>query len=191
MESSQLEKMRAYIKRMHEGQKRQDGTTAELHVTRVATLVTTALKNSGEANQDALEMFEMAALGHDLIEDTKATKEEIKAISGDDALSIIETLTNTLGDDHPLPFVTQVCAGSEEARIVKLGDLCDNFFHASYSIYTLGVPWMHSFFLPIVEPMHDAIQKTSFIKYPEAAATLLSATALARTHLKKTIEMNS
>lgn len=115
----------------------------------------------------------------------------MRNIAGNSALAIIETLTNRLGDDHPLPFVTQVCNGSEEARLVKLGDLCDNFFHASYSIYTLGVPWMHSFFLPIVIPMHDEIQKTIFPKYPKAAEALLSATSLARTHLLKSIEMNS
>lgn len=183
--------MRAYITEKHEGQKRQDGTTAALHVTRVATLITTALKSSGEADARLLEIFEMAGLGHDLLEDTKATREEVGTIAGDEALAIIETLTNTLGDDHPLPFVTQVCAGSEEARLVKLGDLCDNFFHASYSINTLGVPWMHSFFLPIVMPMHDAIQKTPFPKYPKAAAALLSAINLARTHLEKSIEMSS
>lgn len=60
MKSPQVEKMYEYIQKMHEGQKRQDGTPASLHVTRVATFVTAALTNSGEATQETIDVFEMA-----------------------------------------------------------------------------------------------------------------------------------
>jgi (p)ppGpp synthase/HD superfamily hydrolase len=184
-----MDTMQAYIERMHVGQKRQDGTTAATHVTRVATLLEAALTLREEKPDTAtLASLVTAALGHDLLEDTAATEEEIRAIAGDTALEYIKTLTNRFGDDHPTEYTTQVVTGSEEARLIKLCDLTDNLFHASYSSALLGVKWMHEYFLPIVDPMREALSKTSFTRYPKTGEHLITVAALARAHLDSSIE---
>jgi hypothetical protein len=151
--------------------------------------LTAAFEQTGETPpKEALAVLLCAALGHDLLEDTSAKEKEVEDIAGRESVKLIEFLTNRLGDDHPLPYVTQVASAPEEARLIKLCDLTDNLFHGSFSIHTLGVPWMHSYFLPIVDPMREAVIKTEFIRYPKTGALLIATAQIARAHLKESID---
>jgi hypothetical protein len=183
-----VSKMEALTDRLHGGQKRQDGTTNAMHVRRVRTFALRALEESGEKELlKNIAGFECAALGHDLLEDTPATEAEIRELAGEESLRWIKELTNTWGDDHPAPYVEQVKNASEEARLIKYADLCDNTFQASYSSRGLGKEWLTNFFLPIIDPMSKALSGTSFPTYPKTASLLRSAYALARAHLEESI----
>ncbi len=180
--------MRAFITRKHAGRKRQDGTPDSVHLKRVAALLLTALTKSGEIPRSKeLATLIHAALGHDLLEDTAATPKEIAKVAGKEALAFIQNLTNTEGDSHTKHYVRQVQIAPEEARLVKLADLCDNTLQASVSIQTLGTAWMKNYFLPIIDPMRTAILKTRFTKYPKTAALLGNTALLGRAHLEESM----
>ncbi|HVW82725.1 MAG TPA: HD domain-containing protein [Candidatus Paceibacterota bacterium] len=181
-------KMRTLVTRLHRGRERQDGTPDSVHVKRVAAILTAALKEAGETPPPKkLATLQCAALGHDLLEDTKATPEEIVRIAGEEALALIEQLTNRWGDDHPAPYVRQVRNAPEEARLVKLADLCDNLSQASMNAAGLGSAWMKGYFLPIVDPSRKAVSSTHFSKYPKTARILITSAALARAHLTESL----
>lgn len=180
--------MRTFITRKHAGRKRQDGTPDSVHLKRVTALLLTALKESGEMPRNKkLATLVHAALGHDLLEDTSASPVEVAKVAGPDALTLIRYLTNTKGDSHTRHYVRQIQTAPEEARLVKLADLCDNTLQASVSIQTLGTVWMKTYFLPIIDPMRNAIVKTRFSKYPKTAALLSNTAVLARAHLEESM----
>ncbi len=169
-------------------QKRADGSSNAHHAKRVRALVLAALETSGEAPQEPLRSaIAYAALAHDFLEDSSITKDELRDRIGDTALQLVETLTNTWGDGHADPYVAQVAAGSEEARLIKYADLIDNIFHVSFSASLLGKEWVHSYFLPIVDPMQQALATTTFAHYPTTALEMRNTATLARTHLQETI----
>ncbi|HEY0010502.1 MAG TPA: hypothetical protein VGB97_01145 [Candidatus Paceibacterota bacterium] len=184
-----LARMDELASRLHKGQARQDGTPALVHARRVQTILSSALTQSGECRDpDALSALLCGAIGHDLLEDTAAAKEEIAEASGHAALSYIESLTNTFGDDHPDAYTRQVSENGEEVRLIKLSDLIDNLSQASISIGSLGTEWMQSYFLPIVDPMISGIEGTSFEAYAKTGTTLLSTVRIMRSHLSRSIE---
>lgn len=122
-----------------------------------------------------------------LLEDTHATPQAIKKIAGTRALSYIVALTNAKGDSSVAPFVRQVMRASEEVRLIKCADLCDNILHASVNARGLSMEWLTSFFLRIVDPMRKAIVKTKFSTYPKTGAYLCGLTILARAHLAESM----
>src|SRR3989338_2327448 len=176
--------MEALVERLQGGQKRESGDSNALHVMRVRTLVMGAFAATSES-ADNVQAIEIAALGHDLLEDTKITEEEIKNSFGERSLKLIKELTNKNGDSHTGDYVQQMSAASEEARLIKYADLCDNLFHASYGARLLGVPWMHNYLLPIVDTMREALDLTGFQKFPKTAGILRTTARLARAHLNQ------
>ena len=176
------------MERLQGGQKRESGDSNALHVMRVRTLVMGAYAAAQE-NVDYMQAIEVAALGHDLLEDTNITEEEIKNLFGERSLKFIKELTNKNGDSHTKDYVQQMSAASEEARLIKYADLCDNLFHASYSARILGTAWMRTYFLPIVDPMLEMLDGTSFLKFPKTAGALRATAKLARAHLDQSISV--
>lgn len=163
-----------YTQQKHRGQVRADNTPVWLHCFRVASLLEYVLKTTGEGAKNDYGAIILAGLGHDLLEDTTATEDKVKKIFGQRATGLICTLTNDWGDDKVQPYVQKVSTAEESVRLIKLADLCDNFWHATYNASLLGHRWIKNTFLPIVEPMRKAISKTSFTTYPQSAGILLS-----------------
>lgn len=178
--------MEALVERLHGGQMRRNGDSNALHVKRVAAVLESALMQTGERPERAM-VLRLAALGHDLLEDTDIKKEEIKNLAGADALSLIEESTNTGGDTHTREYVSKMVAASEEARLIKYADLFDNTLHTSYDIRLLGGPWLHDYFLPIIDPMREALDLTNFEEFPKTAELLRTAARFARAHLSQSI----
>jgi len=176
--------MEALVERLQGSQKRESGDSNSLHVMRVRTLLMNALAAAKE-NADDAQVIELAALGHDLLEDTGVTGDELEGSFGKKCLQLIKELTNKGGDNHTEAYVRQMSTASEEARLIKYADLCDNLFHASYGARLLGVPWMHNYFLPIVDPMREALDLTGFQKFPKTAGILRTTARLARAHLNQ------
>lgn len=184
--------MREYVYEMHAGQVRQDGTPAYVHAVRVCELLTAALSESDEApDAETLADLQCAALGHDLLEDTRAAREKVLEIAGQNALAYIDVLTNQFGEDRPAEYARQVSEGQEEARMIKLADLCDNLIQASISIGTLGSAWMRDYFLPIVTPMIQSLESTRFDRYPRTANTLIAMARLGHVHLTTSLALYS
>lgn len=183
----QTESLISLIERLHTNT-RQDGTPDWLHLKRTAVLLDTAFTYARETpGVEIRTTVHRAALGHDLLEDTDIPTSHIEEIAGSKALSIIQELTNTWGDENPGPYVEKMRHATEEARLIKLADLCDNIAHASYSSRSLGDAWIRRFFLPIVDPMFDALRNTSFQTYPKTADMLKSYGVLSRAHLEESV----
>jgi (p)ppGpp synthase/HD superfamily hydrolase len=142
------------------------------HLDRVSKLLELVLEEAAEGAPDERETIALSALGHDALEDTPVTKEELVAVFGARGLTLIEGMTNLLGDDHPTEYVAQVAASEEAVRLIKLSDLYDNCTSVTFNITKLGVEWTESYFLPIVTPMIAAVTATDFPTYPKAGTRL-------------------
>jgi len=183
-----LQRMKELAKTALSKRKRQDGTPDFFHAWRVTQILTEALQSSGECtDEEELLSLRCGALGHDLLEDTDTTEEEIIDVAGNKTLQYIKYLTNAFGDDKTAPYVAQIEKAPEEAKLLKLADLTDNLLHGSFSVRVLGLPWMHSFFLPIVDPMLKMLQNAGFERYPKTAEFLLRSATLARAHLAESM----
>lgn len=142
------------------------------HLDRVSKLLELVLEESGEGSPEERETIALSALGHDALEDTPVTKDEIVAVFGARGLALIEGMTNRLGDDHPAEYVAQVAASEEAVRLIKLSDLYDNCASVTFNITRLGVEWTEGYFLPIVRPMIATIVETDFPTYPKSSGRL-------------------
>ena len=163
----------AFIKMIHAGQTRSDGKVpAWHHLDRVSRLLETILEETKEGIEEARQTIALAGLGHDSLEDTKVTRDELVARFGPRGTSIIEGMTNRLGDEHQDDYVAQVAVAEEGVRLVKFSDLYDNCTSVTYDLSTLGVRWTEEFFLPIVQPMIKAVMPTEFSEFPRAADRL-------------------
>lgn len=96
----------------HAGQKDKDGQPYVLHPLRVMQAV------EGEAAK-------MAAVLHDVIEDTAVTADDLRQ-AGIDEATIAAVLCVTHNKDESYADYVVRCKGNEVARQVKLADLADN-----------------------------------------------------------------
>lgn len=160
------------MKRVHAGQKRAGDVPVWHHLDRVSQMLEVVLGQTEEGTQEERDDITLAALGHDSIEDTNVTPEELQAAFGPSGVALIEGMTNRFGDNHPEPYVAQVAAADEGTRLIKLSDLMDNCTSVTYCLPWLGVEWCHDYFLPIVTPMIKAVSESEFTRFPKAAAFL-------------------
>jgi (p)ppGpp synthase/HD superfamily hydrolase len=114
----------SYAAQRHQGQFRKDGKTPYFaHPVRVALVVRHVFDVSDQA---AL----LAALLHDLIEDTTTDYDDLIELFGEDVADAVAALTK----DARLPeaereaaYDRQLARASWQARLVKLADAYDNF----------------------------------------------------------------
>ncbi len=164
----------AFVQKHHAGQMRAGGMPAWHHLLRVSNLLNQIFEKTKEGAAGERFLIPIAALGHDLLEDTKATEKEIAVIFGDGGLALIKGMTNRLGDKNHGPYIKHMTHAEEAVRLIKLSDLCDNYTSVTYNLALLGIPWTRSFFLPIVKPMHARVRKTKFSKYKRSATILIA-----------------
>lgn len=140
------------------------------HLMGVKTVLLSAVTQTGECT-DAQIIEDMcnAALGHDLLEDTAATPEEITAATNPHVLELIKDLTNPVDDAHTEQYMGQLRKASEEARLVKYADLIENTTSVAYNCYTLGEKWLSEFYEPILTATTLVLAGTDFEKYPKTA----------------------
>lgn len=99
----------------HKGQKRKDGSEYINHPVKVATY----LKDKGYG-----EDYILAALFHDLLEDTDATEDEIVAYSNPEVLEAVKLLTKRTEKSEEC-YIKDILS-NEIARVVKAADRFDN-----------------------------------------------------------------
>ncbi len=182
------EKIITYAKQRHAGQMRAGNVPAWHHIVRVARLASAAIEQTGEGSEETQKDFFYAGIGHDLFEDTDASDDEVRELFGEIAYGWIQELTNSWGDDNVAPYVEKVLNGSEEARLIKLADLYDNISNVTYNISLLGLDWVHSYFLPVIEPMYSKIINSSFTQYSQTCDTLKPLVRYAHLILEKEVE---
>ena len=162
-----------YAQKMHAGQTRAGGMPVWHHLLRVSETLGTILKETGEGSVAERKIIPIAALGHDILEDTKATQEEVGSVFGERGLELIRGMTNWLGDKNHGPYIKAMAAAEEAVRLIKLADSFDNFTSVAYNLTLLGEKWAYSYFLPIVLPMRQKIFKTRFVTYKKTAEKLM------------------
>jgi (p)ppGpp synthase/HD superfamily hydrolase len=161
-----------YVQKMHEGQVHANKVPVSHHLERVSARLKQLFEIYSEGNEVDRKDIYLAALGHDILEDTPATKEDILTVFGERQYSIIFGMTNEWGDDNVLPYVKKVSIAEEGVRLIKLSDLLDNITSVTYNIAVLKPEWVDRFFLPVVTPMKDAVLETEFTLYPQTAQQL-------------------
>lgn len=169
--------MEDLVKEYHKTQYRNKNKVPYIeHLIGVKSILSSALKITGECTDETLfsDMLD-AALGHDLIEDTSVTKDEIIKISNDRVLHLIEELSNPVDDAHTDEYMEQLSSASEEARIIKYCDLLENTTSVCYGLQDLGIGWLYNFYEPILKRTTDNLGNTKFINYPKTANLLRSA----------------
>jgi (p)ppGpp synthase/HD superfamily hydrolase len=183
-----FERALKFVQKMHKGQFRAGKVPVWQHLLRVSETLAHVLSHTKEGTPAQRQIISIAALGHDLLEDTQATKAQIKNIFGERGFSLIEGMTNVHGDSNHAPYIRAMKGASEEVRLIKLADLYDNVSSVAHTLPLLGKKWTTSFFLPIVVPMFAAVKRTKFRKYRKTVALLIALVDVSFRQLEKELE---
>ena len=177
--------MENMVKEYHKTQYRNKNKVPYIeHLIGVKSILSSVLKITSECTDEALlEDMLNAALGHDLIEDTDVSKDEITKVGSERVLHLIEELSNPVDDAHTDEYMKQLSNASEEARIIKYCDLLENTTSVCYGLQDLGINWFYDFYEPILKRTTNNLANTNFIKYPKAANLLNSMLKISTTVL--------
>lgn len=166
-----------YVRTCHEGQFRNYRENFTLpaipytdHLNGVASILASCLSAAGECiDPQAFHDMRDAALGHDLLEDTDATETDIRSLTNEHVLQLIQGLTNPVDDAHTDAYMEQIRCASEEVRLVKYADLIENTSSVCYSLHIVGREWAETFYLPILRRTTAVLAKTHFAAYERTA----------------------
>ncbi len=164
MTTSKFDEMLAFVQQKHAGQFRnkERQTPYWMHCYGVALILRAVCERHGLDSTDLV----LAALGHDLYEDTDATRQEVADRFGAPVDELIFTLTNEDGDDNRSRYMQKLAASGEGTILIKMADMIDNLFSVYHNADILGEDWITSFFLPI---MDDSIAKVrAYQNYSQA-----------------------
>lgn len=172
MTRENINKFLGLIKFWHEGHARADQVK---HCTNVMRLLEQVLGLEPVAPAARQAML-LAALGHDLYEDSGIKPSQVAAEYGSDVDQLIEALTERCGVDE---YIERMASGPEEARLIKLADLIDNYRNLVDSGLLQSDPdrWI-GIVRRQMEPMFDRIAPLPFQQFPIAGRLL-------REHLEK------
>lgn len=167
--------MIALVRQYHSHQTRVAGRVPYWpHCLNVAELTTEALSThaSHEVEGSLLFAVRLAALGHDLYEDTTVTRDEIRGHFGGQVDDLIWWLTNEEGDTNRTAYVAKMARAPEAARLIKLADIIDNTLTVAYGLEDLGGDWARTFFRPIIAEMLPVVATAQYAEFPAAASWL-------------------
>ena len=178
------------VKKYHEGQTRNNGKVPYWqHCVSTAEILEKALDQSGEITDLSLRHDLMiAALGHDLLEDTTMDLDKLRDLSNDRVADLVFALTNTEDDFHRAKYMEKMAHAPEEAWLVKMSDLVDNTASCAYGIADLTKKWVVEFYLPILKDTEKELEQKEFTKYPQTAEILKSELAFSKERLYHNIE---
>lgn len=156
----------AIVRRWHAGHERVDQVE---HCENVANLLNRALDLEPGPVAARREMI-LAALGHDLYEDSEIPPSDVIAF-GADVDQLIRVVTEE--KDGVGPYVERVAVGPEEARLIKLCDGADNYGGLVEKNLVSAEPakWVRVV-RKHMEPMFSRLASIPFARYPVAGAWL-------------------
>lgn len=191
--SERLGRMRQTVQEFHASQTRNAGRTPYWHhCVGVGKVLKDAIQESGEVKDESLagDMI-LAAMGHDLLEDTKITQETIEAEFGERVKDLIHQMTNWEGDHNRAAYVAHMKGAPEEVKLIKLADMIDNCTSVENGLQLLGTDWAHSFFMPIITEMKGQIVLEDFKKYKKTASKLIEKLDFAYKNLETALIVNT
>lgn len=112
----------------------------------------------------------LAALGHDLYEDSDIEPSQVSTEYGSDVERLIEAMTERCGMDE---YIERMASGPEEARLIKLADLIDNYSNLVDGGLLQSDPrhWIE-IVRRQMEPMFDRTTPLPFRQFPIAGGLL-------------------
>ncbi len=155
------------------------------HCYGVATLLLEYINQAGEVPADICETMILAALGHDLYEDTDIPRAEILNKFGPVVDEYIFALTNEQSDADRAQYIEKLANDCDEVILIKMADMLDNLTSVYGSIVTLGKPWLKDYFLPIMEDTIVVVNNHQFDKYHQTSVTLKTAVNTSLSLLRK------
>ena len=173
----------ALVRRWHAGHPRRGNSQID-HCLSVARWLEAALDRDA-CPPSRRHVLALAALGHDLYEDTALSPADLAADFGPDVDAPIRELTES---DGVARYVEQLVSGSEEARLIKFcdgvdncGSLVENGLARSDPDWASGVVCRH------LEPMFERLMAIPFRRYPRAGDWLQRALAHRRARFWETV----
>lgn len=179
IQQAQYDAMLAYIKKYHAGQVRNNEHPLPYwtHCYGVATITKHYLERY-LPDTDHTEVV-LAALGHDLYEDTAATREEVRERYGKRVDELIFGLTNEHSDADRAAYMEKMLVSHEAVIIVKMADMIENMQSVYYNIDILGTSFLDTFFMPIMDDsMKVVTEYDNYTKYAEVAEAMRAHTRL-------------
>jgi (p)ppGpp synthase/HD superfamily hydrolase len=168
-----MDKAKDFVRKSHEGQEYKGGVPYWLHLNRVAKLLEFLFEELNEGESKSNEKIVVGAYLHDILEDTEVSESEICNNFGSEVLEIVKELTDKNSEERESSeYTLRMVNASEEARLIKLGDLYDNLTTAAKRLNENGFEWTSGFFVPRIDSMCDAMLEASFEKYPKTSETL-------------------
>jgi (p)ppGpp synthase/HD superfamily hydrolase len=97
------------------------------HCENAARIIAEAVAAQGEIDDPlAAENLYLAALGHDLYEDTDVVRADIAALYGPAVHRLISAMTNDGSDQDRAGYLEKLRNASDEVLLIKYADLIDN-----------------------------------------------------------------
>ena len=177
------------VKRGHAHQTRNGGHVPYwVHCYRVSKLLEGSLDKTKEGSPKERQVIILAALGHDLYEDTKVTREYIIKKFGAKIDSLIFEMTNVYGDHEIRKYCEKLKTISEAGLLIKLADMSDNMIGGAYAVHENGHKWTKKFLYPIVHQQWLTVSKINFSQFPKTALYLKSLVDFGHNSLQMAIE---
>ena len=179
------------IREYHEGQTRQGGNAPYwFHCQSVGQIIRDASERTGEAqgNEELFSNVFLAALGHDLYEDTKISRQEILESFGEKVDEYIEFMTNRFGEENQKEFLDNIKKAPEEVWLIKLADLTENTIGGAYSIPFNDLKWTKDFLLPVMTNGQKEMNIVVFQKYAKTGNLLKEYLDFAINRLREHVE---
>lgn len=144
----------------HTGQERDEGGSYIIHPIRIANTLIYDIETS---NSDMI----MAALLHDVVEDTEITSAEIKKDFGDEVARMVDRLTRDKNKETKKEKFEKTIVGSADVKLLKACDYLDILRSLSYGADRQGQEWVDWHLVEALEmyiPMAEAAGNEWLIK---------------------------
>jgi hypothetical protein len=157
----------ALVEEWHKGHPRDDQVA---HCVNVAECLESALDQDSVSCAERRDMV-LAALGHDLYEDSKIPHGVVIKDFGPGVHHLIQTLTE--GPEGVPAYVDQVASGPEEARLIKICDGIDNYGGlVEHGLLQKEPAKRVRTVRTHMEPMFTRLETIPFRQYPKAGMWL-------------------
>jgi len=148
------------------------GVPLILHVQDAAKSLQRNYKDIAEINSEHFRTLYLAALGHDLFEDTAVKKSEVEKYWGKEVVNLITLLTNMKGDADFTEYIKVLSKSKEEVRLVKLVDIISNLNNSLNTFKDLDKSWVASFWIPLLDQYNEKLLPVPWKKYNNLANSL-------------------
>ena len=144
------------------------------HAIRTAEYLLEGIAGGDNIDDNLRAILYRATLGHDLLEDTEVTEDEVRKQWGDEVLSLVKALTNEDGHREFTKYIDRLKSASEEVTLIKLAAIYVNALNSAMAFDSLEPVWTREFWLPLLEKYSRALFTKSYDRYPKAAARMIS-----------------